>query len=158
MEALPIEAPQTPYLVTGLFETRIRDFKVTPKEVVVGGEVTAEGYLEYNIPLVGWRPLEGKEVSLVINDVEISTTYTTKGGYFKFAWTPTTPGTYRVKTRFKGTAVYEPVESFEVIVKVISEEEKKRREEEFMRTAILATVAIGIAAGLGLGLYFATRK
>jgi len=148
------------------FETRIRDFGVEPKEVVVGETVKVSGYLEFynwtKIP-ARWEGLDGKRLSILINGKKVAEATATHEGYFESYIRMDSIGTYIFKASFEGvyTPIYDwlPTESVEEKVEVITEEEKEEREErKAYYTMLFMLGLVGTVTSLGVATYLLTRR
>lgn len=147
----------------GLLATRISSFRVGPTTVSIGEPVTATGKLEYYNPapiVGGWYPLPNRVVKLVINNSVAQETTTREDGGFTFTFYPREIGIYWVKTRYDPSGldavIYNPCESGEVAVQVVTPEEKQRR--DLMLWGLIAASAVAVAATAVAVITYTSRK
>jgi len=128
----------------GIGKSRIVNFSVKPKTLVIGGEVRISGNLQGYTPIIGWGPMRNNKIQLVIDGQVVQETTTGDAGDFYFHWYPREVNTYWIRAQFPGTVLVGPSQSPEVAVKVMTEEDYKKQQQRFW-------IMVGVAAAVGIG-------
>jgi len=141
---------ETQILIIG---TKIFDWHCEPHRLAVGDTVTITGKLaEHYVPICLWRGWGPNPVKLIIDTAVVDTRDTDSKGNFRFLWTPTDTGTFRLKVRYPGDWAHNPCESPVETIQVITKEEKE--EEERMRWLMIGGAGVAAVAVIGGVIYY----
>ncbi|GEM_PF-689083 len=138
-------------------KTRIAGLYASNARPVTGETVTISGYLQWYDPeLRRWEPLEGGDLKLLIDGVEVGNTRSGYGGFFAFTHVFKEAGKYTAEVRYGGTRKYEPSDPSSIVIKVMTEEQR-RKIIKLLRFVVIGFILL-IAAIVSIAILLTLRE